>query len=164
MSRIANLVSLPVARQLNDVPIRMSSEEAYRTCHLHLRDGQDLPRVLCFERPLSTLHFNSIVPSDIEEALPSPVALPPVLASKLREAGESGMGYLRFTVRLKNSSEQAFLIGNGPPDFPDLPEGVTAEDIADVVPHTWPRETVYGQHRGGAPYGMCVFAFPENAP
>jgi hypothetical protein len=164
MSKIVNFVTSSVARQLQAIPIRVSSEGDYRTCHLRLRDGQDLPRVLCFEQPLLILNPGSIVPSDIVEALPSPVALPPALAAKLIEAGESGMGYLRFTVCLKDSSELAFLIGNGTPDFLDLPDGIMSDDIVDVLPHSWPKNVVYGQHRGVAPHGICVFALPESAP
>jgi len=64
----------------------------------------------------------------------SPARLPAALASRLLEAGESGMGYTKFTLVLRGGRRINAMTGNAV-DFPALPPGVSATEIVEVVPH-----------------------------
>ncbi len=64
----------------------------------------------------------------------SPWRIDPDLASRLNMAGESGMGYILFKMRLRDGRE--FASGAGSiMDFPGLPEGVQGRDVVEVYPH-----------------------------
>ena len=63
-----------------------------------------------------------------------PVALPVALANELYGAGESGMGYLLFTVEFSNGFVQPYVAG-GAVDFIVPPPGLRVADARKVQPH-----------------------------
>ena len=81
--------------------------------------------------------------------------MPPELATKLYDAGESGMGYEIFKMSVKSGATFVFVTGNIV-DFPDLPDGLTTADIVDVFPHQGREESKDG-YRKGAPFKWCFY-------
>ena len=82
--------------------------------------------------------------------------MPAKLATKLYEAGESGMGYEIFTLRMKSNEEFVF-VTNNVVDFPDLPEGFTTSDIKSVFPHKGREHAMGTSHRRGADFQWCFY-------
>jgi len=72
--------------------------------------------------------------SQVIEILESPNRLPPKIANKIYDGGESGMGYHIFTLLFNDGNRQSILSGNAV-DFVKLPIGKSMNDIVDVVPH-----------------------------
>lgn len=70
----------------------------------------------------------------VKDIRPSLNRLPVYLANKLYSSGESGMGYMVFTLLFSDNSSQAYVAGNAI-DFVSLPVGKKMEDIVDVIPH-----------------------------
>jgi len=64
----------------------------------------------------------------------SPVRMPAKFANELNAAGESGMGYCAFSVKLRNGDKLHFVTGNAV-DFPEWPDGVSPDDVVAVTPH-----------------------------
>ena len=73
--------------------------------------------------------------------------MPAHLASKLYAAGESGMGYEIFTMKLTDGTSHVFITGNIV-DFPDYPVGHDCRDVVDVFPHQGREESKRGYRRG----------------
>jgi hypothetical protein len=84
--------------------------------------------------------------------------LPADLANKLYARGESGMGYMVFTIVLRDGRRLPRVTGNLV-DFPALPDGVTTSDIADVVPEG--SDAFKDRHpradEGAAPSVWCLY-------
>ena len=81
--------------------------------------------------------------------------MPAALASKLYAAGESGMGYEIFKMRMRSGEEFVFVTGNVV-DFPDLPEEFSSADIVNVYPHEGREESKKG-YRGDATFTWCFY-------
>ena len=96
---------------------------------------------------------------DVADLRESPSRLPPHISQTLYDAGESGMGYVLFTLRFRDGSEQAFGAGNAV-DFPDLPAGKRAADIVSVTPHAG-RDSA--DRRSVRPYLWCLYSAIEDA-
>jgi hypothetical protein len=90
--------------------------------------------------------------------------LPAKLANKLHMAGESGMGYLLFTLSLKSGEKLVYVTGNYLFDFLDLPDGVTSNDIADVVPHEGREQACTGYRKDAAAPILDFVPFGAEAP
>jgi hypothetical protein len=65
--------------------------------------------------------------------------LPPKIAQKIYDGGESGMGYYAFRLKFTDGSVQAYSTG-GAVDFISLPEGKKMSDIEDVDLHVGQRD------------------------
>lgn len=102
----------------------------------------------------------SVSAADVASIEESPVSLPVRWADKLYDAGESGMGYLRFVVKLRDGRDIPFLTGNAV-DFLDWPGGVGPMDVVDVVPHKGEPDSVT---RSGARYAWCLFSGSAGVP
>lgn len=74
----------------------------------------------------------------------SPLRLPARFANILNAAGESGMGYCAYSVRLRSGDKLHFVTGNAV-DFPQWPDGISPDDVESVVPHD------RGMGQAGAP-------------
>ena len=85
--------------------------------------------------------------------------MPAHLATRLYAAGESGMGYEIFTMDLRSGQSLVFVTGNLV-DFPDLPEGVTCDDILDVHPHEGRERSQREGYRGSAEFRWLYFLPP----
>jgi len=85
--------------------------------------------------PLVDGELRSYVRIDqIERVEKSPLRLPPRLAKKLYDAGETGMGYFIFALVFHNGQKQEYIIMDRRIDFPELPPGVTMDMVQDVLP------------------------------
>ncbi|MCA1695051.1 MAG: hypothetical protein LC749_10100, partial [Actinobacteria bacterium] len=130
--------------QLELVEPTIKRDISYRPCRVRLRDGAILDRVLVVEAEPYIKHWGgwpqlSSTPNhlDISEVVSleeSPFRLPARLATKMYEAGESGMGYCFFTLVLHDGRRLPMSTSNAV-DFPDLPAGISPEMVADVLPH-----------------------------
>ena len=72
---------------------------------------------------------------DVAKIEESPSRLPSKIANEIYKAGESGMGYCRFTLFFNDNTEQEYITGNAI-DFVPLPAGKSKSDIISVSPHT----------------------------
>src|SRR5258708_7664060 len=115
----------------------------YFPCAATLKSGDELSCVYICEATNWYLHWG-VWPEDdpgkrsldilqIARIAPSRFALPARFANKLYAAGESGMGYMFFTVVFKDGTTVPYLTGNAV-DFVTCPEGKSASDVADVLP------------------------------
>src|SRR6266542_3300388 len=130
--------------QLMNVEPSIDGDLEYRPCLVHLHDGRALDRVYVvqaepyirlwgiwpeFDRGKRSLSIDEVV--QINE---SPSRLPARLATKMYEAGESGMGYCRFILILRDGRRLPYVTGDAV-DFVDLPPGVTPDHVLDLLPH-----------------------------
>jgi hypothetical protein len=116
----------------------------YRPCQVTLKSGETFDNVYVQEEQTYLAMWGLIPDADrdrryllIEEVVKiseRPNRLRPELANKLYEAGESGMGYCVYKLVFYNGKTIDVCTGNAV-DFVPLPEGLTTEDIKEVVPH-----------------------------
>jgi len=109
-----------------------------------LSDGskKDRTYIVCAEEyikvwgiwPEEDKHKKSILIDYVIEIQESDFRLPPQIAQKIYDGGESGMGYYIFTLIFNDGSKQAYITG-GAVDFIPLPIGMVMNDIADVDLH-----------------------------
>ena len=140
----------------------------YRPCQVVLNDGGTVDRVYVQEAwtwkavwgAWPRAHRDeSIEIDDVASVSESPSRLAPRLADRILQAGETGMGYTKFTLVLRDGRKVNTRTGNAV-DFPGLPVGVAASDVVDVVPH---------QHVGDSettmsdpPYRWCLYSLPPD--
>ncbi len=96
---------------------------------------------------------------DVASLAESPSRLPARFANELYLAGESGMGYMVFTVVFKRRlgvfpSRRDFVTGNAV-DFIDYPKWRRPDEVIAVLPHVGRR----GKHfRQGPKYFWCLYS------
>ncbi len=160
--------------QLKMVKPSVDRTMQYRPCWVRLTDGTLLGRVYVVEAT-AYKEFWGIWPSDdeakryvlvekIEEIKESPFRLSAVFADRLYEEGESGMGYCIFTVVLRDGRKLPFVTGNAV-DFPNWPEGVSAEMVADVLPHVGRERFIHrrpGANEVSAEFFWCLYSLPST--
>jgi len=93
-------------------------------------------------------------PEDIISIWESPLRLPATFANQLHEAGESGMGYMLFTVTFSWWCRFDYLQSRV--DFINYPPGKGPSKIKSVLPHTGRRDSKV-QHQPAPVYYWCVF-------
>lgn len=71
---------------------------------------------------------------DVAEVQDSPTRLPARFANQIYKNGESGMGYMIFTVVFADGLRQAYVTGNAA-DFIRYPIGKGPGDVVAVLPH-----------------------------
>jgi hypothetical protein len=133
----------------------------YRPCKVRLKDGQVIDRVFVVERdsylmtwgvmPKDDPGKKSISIEDVEEISESPFRMPADNASVLYDYGESGMGYVLFTIKFNNGQILNCVTGNAV-DFPPIPDGLTTKNIIEVIPGGQRKNTVQGLD-----YFWCIF-------
>jgi hypothetical protein len=154
-----------LAEQLSKVTPSVDQGISYYPCCVRLNDGTRLDRVyLVAEIPFVKIMYPArnlatVLVPDIASIEDSPTRLPAVFANELYRAGESGMGYILFTVIFKSDdssaqSSQAYVTGNGPVDFIDYPEGRGPKDVLRVLPHIG-RDSNY---LPGPKYYWCLYS------
>lgn len=121
-----------------------SGDLTYWPCAARMKDGTVLDRVYVVPEgpyirqwgvyPQQDHGKNHISIADVEALTDSPTRLPARFANKLYNAGESGMGYVIFTVVFADGSSQAYGGGNAL-DFVLYPEGKGQGDVVDILPH-----------------------------
>ncbi len=142
MSRYKSLTSDQKAQLAQVVPSHSPYGLEYRPCRVRLRDGTSLDRVYIVEAdsyktvwgvwPANDPGKRSISIEDVELIEESPYRLPASLADELYRGDETGPGYFEYTVVLADGTMIPTLTG-GAVDFPRLPDGVTADEIVDVI-------------------------------
>ncbi len=154
-----NIASTDFIRQVESIaPSRTGAEGQWKLhypCAMVLKDGTRLDRVVCVEDHRGFTSDRWVHPDEVERIEESPLRMPPDHASKLYEAGESGMGYEIFKMKIKSGDTLVFVTGSVV-DFPHLPDGVTTADIVDVLPHEGREESKRG-YRRGAQFKWCFF-------
>ena len=164
-------LSPALAEQLARVEASTDGICEYRPCRVTLRGGATHDRVYVVEResylrawgvlPESDCGKESVSPADVVAIESSHARLPAQLATKLYAAGESGMGYVIFTLVLADGSLVPCVTGNAV-DFPPYPAGVDASAVVDVIPHEG-RELLGRQvaRSGRVQYAWCVYRSSE---
>lgn len=115
-------------------PTRVTEGIFHYPCRMRLRDGSWVDRVICVEDARGFTRDWWIHPDDVAEIVPSDKRLPAALASKLYQAGESGMGFECFEVAAEGRENFSCITYNVV-DFPELPDEVTTAQILNVYPH-----------------------------
>ncbi|HUB26954.1 MAG TPA: hypothetical protein VL992_16125 [Tepidisphaeraceae bacterium] len=92
---------------------------------------------------------------DVASVEESRFRLPLQFAQTLYDAGESGMGYLLFTVVFDDGSQAAYCLGNGSIDFLDYPTNKGPRNVVNVAPHAGRSDP---NLRHGADYRWCLYS------
>ena len=93
---------------------------------------------------------------DVAKISASPNRLPPNIANKIYDKGESGMGYYLFRLCFRNGQSQCYVTGNAI-DFalpPVASNGFTASDIVDVHGGNCRNAT---DIKDGSEYVWCIY-------
>lgn len=155
-------ISAAIKEQLQKILPSKDSLMEYRPCQVTLNNGQTLENVYISDidsyrkvwglipKGDSAKRYISI--EDVKEVKESPNRLPAHLATKLYDAGESGMGYCIFTILFKDGKRFATYTGNEV-DFIELPLGFNKEDIFNVLPH----EERKDNPQPGPEYYWCLY-------
>ena len=138
-------------------------------CRVRLRDETALDRVYVVSEA-AYHHYWNVYPDqdsgksevrieDVISLTESPSRLPAEFANELYRAGESGMGYVVFTVVFSKRfgvfpCRRGFATGNAV-DFIDYPHGRGPKDVVAVVPHVGRRDKRY---RSGPQYSWCLYS------
>jgi hypothetical protein len=133
-----------LAEELRRVPSSRHLEMEYKPCAVTLADSTELPCVYVVDRepyirywgiyPESDPGKRAVSITQVRQIRDSPNRLPVALADCLYRAGESGMGYMVFTVEFRDGTRHAYLTGSAV-DFIDPPAGLCASDAVRVYPH-----------------------------
>jgi hypothetical protein len=150
-------------------PSRGVLDISYWPSHVELIDGTERDHVVLVRAteyirvwgvwPENDPGKRSIPIESISAIRESRRRLPPAAANKLYAAGESGMGYVVFTVVLRDGRHLPFVTG-GLVDFPALPEDVSSDDVVDVLPDVGReqfRERVPSEEASAVNYAWCLF-------
>lgn len=134
----------------------------YKPCRVTLKSGEVYDNVYLSEikvylevwglLPISDTAKKSIIVKDILKIEESPNRLPPELATKIYNAGESGMGYVIFALKMRDGNRIPFQTGNAV-DFITLPDNYSTKDIEDVLPHKGRNENP----KPGPAYYWCLY-------
>jgi hypothetical protein len=151
---------LPIwlAHELSQIEPSPHTDRAAIPCAATLADGRILECVM-FEEQSAYMKGALIYPkneiriADIVRIRPSPFRMPAQFAKVLYEAGESGMGYVVFTIVFEDGSTQAYTTGNSL-DFVEYPHGKSGADIRQVLPHTGRRAAMLSSRKSE----RCLFS------
>ena len=141
-------IDLPAGleRQLARIEPLVWGRAKYFPCSVTLKDGQPLNyncTYIIMEDSYSTnwgIYFEAysrdlwIDIGEVASIAETELRLPIKFAKKLYASGESGVGYMVFMVNFADGGKQAYITRGGV-DFLQYPEGKTAADVVDVVPH-----------------------------
>ncbi|MBI4229262.1 MAG: hypothetical protein HY608_00345 [Planctomycetes bacterium] len=156
-----NIASKELTAALRAIEPSRSYGEVLRPCTLILHDGTTVVRALASEEARGFHTDWWIHPDEVAEVRLCPFRMPAHLATRLYAAGESGMGYEIFTMDLRSGQSLVFVTGNVV-DFPDLPDGITTDDVLDVHPHEDRERAVRESYRGSAVFRWFYF-LPHDA-
>jgi hypothetical protein len=133
----------------------LGQHQKHRPCRLTLNNGRIVQRAICVEDHRGFTTDSWIHPDTVVRIEPSEERMPAFLASKLYAAGESGMGYEIFTMKMKDGTSQVYVTGNIV-DFPDFPDGYETKDVDNVYPHQGREESKIG-YRQGRSFVWCFY-------
>lgn len=137
---------------LAQIPPSKHRETEYRPAQLRLRDGSVVPCAYVMPED----YFLGRVPSgpdfisiDAVEAIEEcRHRLPAEIATRVHNAGETGMGYCLFTIKFSDGSKAVFNVSSTGLDFVDYPAGKSQADVVDVIPHAGSIAEIFGRSRG----------------
>lgn len=155
MKTSCNIASSDFISQVESIEPSDTDTQKHRPCRLILKDGRIVSRAICVEDHRGFITAGWIHPDTVAKIEPSSERMPAKLASKLYAAGESGMGYEIFIMKMKDGTSYVFVTGNIV-DFPDFPEGYGTEDVKDVFPHQG-REQSKQEYRQGRKFEWCYY-------
>ena len=157
--------------QVQAVPPSGAGDLLYRPCQVTLIDGRVLDRVYVQEAytwkqrwgvwPEDDRGKDAISIEEVSSISESPSRLPATLATRLLEAGESGMGYTKFTLVLRDGRRINAITGDAV-DFVALAPGVSVAEIVEVVPHVHDGEPAPSSLE--PPYWWCLYTLPRDRP
>ncbi len=143
-----------------------------RPCRALLKDGRFVDRVYLVEEEAYLRVWRTPPGEDpARRALPieavadvaeSPTRLPARIADRLYRAGESGRDYTVFTLILASGRRLHYQTGHAV-DFPQWPDDVTPDLVADVLPHQAPadfRRRTPAPHEASAAHLWCLYRRP----
>ena len=164
---LPSVISPKLLAQVEAVRPSVDRRLLYRPCQVVLRDGSVMDRVYVQEAwtwkqvwgvwPEDDRGKSWISIDDVVAISESPSRLAPDLATRLLEAGESGMGYARFTLVLRDGRRVTAVTG-GAVDSPGLPAGTSATDVVDVIPHHHEGDTA--TQMAEPPYWWSLYRLP----
>jgi hypothetical protein len=134
----------------------------YRPCQVTLKNGEIINNVYVVEEssymktwgvmPDADTGKKYILIDNVSEINESPNRLQASLANKIYDGGESGMGYCLFKILFDNGLTTDVCTGNAV-DFVPFPNGLTTQNIKDVLPHQASRKNFVN----GLEYYWCLF-------
>ncbi|MEX2218871.1 MAG: hypothetical protein WD749_08930 [Phycisphaerales bacterium] len=136
----ANILPPRLVDQLQRIAPSRDRHSRIYPCKLVLIDTSVIERALLIEEAHG-LRSKGIALEDIALIEETPWRLPRGLANALYDAGESGMGYAVFKMKLRDGRVIASHNSGALVDYPGLPQGVRGSDVVEVYPHlgreTW---------------------------
>lgn len=141
---IVNKLTATQKEQLKHVPsVRYHSLE-YWPCKVITTDGKTYDNVYLTDvgeyrfywdlLPDEDASKQYVLIEDVKEIYDSPNRIPPAMAEKLYDAGETITGFSLFTVFFENNTSLEVLAGTVV-DFIPMPEGLSTQNIIDILPH-----------------------------
>jgi hypothetical protein len=146
-------------------------QSRYYPCLARLHDGTEVDRVYVVSEEYVGGGYTGpdqyqpqIRVADVASLTESPSRLPAKFASELHKAGESGMGYIVFTVVFSKwlglfPCRRDFVTSSATVDFIEYPPGRGVGDIVSVSPHVGRRDAGY---HPGPKYSWCIFSGEED--
>jgi hypothetical protein len=131
-------------------------------CTLVLLDGSSYPVTLAWENPRYSDAGSWINPDVVAFLAECPSRMPAQFARLVHEAGESGMGYHIYIVRLSDGNSFVHTAGNLGIDLLDLPPGYTSRDVIGVEPHSGRKRVEREGYRFVAEWASLEYA--RNPP
>jgi len=159
--RVYSDLSAELKRQLHQIIPSGAPELLYYPCAVTMRDGKVFDRVYVMNAQMYIDAWGAWPEHDPAKSLidithvvrieESSYRLPPDIANRILEAGESGMGYCIFTILFHDGSHKTYCSGNAV-DFVEFPVGKTGRDVIEVIPHRGDE-----QPNKTPPYYWCLF-------
>ena len=143
MKTSCNIASQEFVSWIEAIEPSINEYRQLHPCQLILKDGRCIPRAICVEDHRGFVTDSWIHPNSVQQVIPSLERMPASLATELYSAGESGMGYQLFTMKMKDGTSHVYVTGNIV-EFPDFPDGYGTLDIEDVYPHQGREKTKLG--------------------
>ncbi len=137
-----NVASSELTKKIRAVEPSKGCGQLIYPCAIVLRDGRRIERVACIEEPHGLYNKEWIPLEEIDQVEESPFRLPASYANQVYEAGEAGMGYCLFTVKLADGKDFVCITGSALVDFPGLPPGITSKEIVGVLPNVGCERTI----------------------
>jgi hypothetical protein len=157
-------ISAALRAELSRIPAVGAFGLEYPPCDVRLKDGRRVSRVYVVPEDRYKVVWGvwpeddkgklALSIDDVSEIRESADRLPPSMAAKLYEAGESGMGYCIFTVLFDDGTCLPIASGNAV-DFIDYPQGEGPANVVDVIPHEGRGEP---DLRSAPKYYWCLYS------
>lgn len=127
-------------------------------CSIVLNNGSTHPLALAWENPRYGDAGDWINPERVAYLTECPGRMPARLARIIHDAGESGMGYHIYVVRLSDGSSFVHTAGNLGIDLLNLPVGYTSRDVVAVEPHVGRQRIECGGYRFVSDWASLEYA------